>query len=807
MSVLPPYLLSSTYAAPRPEAVVTCGDARFTVITPELLRIEQGAFTDDATQVVLCRAFHPVIPTVTREGSVTCIDTGMLHIRCDEALPLETGLTIRRCKSPAFLWTWGQKPLQNLGGTASTLDCCDGACPLQDGLCSIDGFALMDDSASACFLPDGWFAPRKKCTDVYFFGYGHDYTRCVQDYFRLTGAPGLLPAWALGNWWSRYWAYTQEEYLGLMDRFQQADLPFSVGIVDMDWHLTRGEGRSYEDGWTGYTWNKELFPDPKGFIGQLHARGLKTALNLHPADGVRPWEDQYKDMCKAMGRDPAQKEPVPFFCLDPSFLKEYFEVLHFPHEADGVDFWWMDWQQGVDHRSVAKDAYRETGLDSITVLWMLNHMHYIAAKRTGGRALIFSRYAGHGSQRYPIGFSGDSYITWRSLKFQPYFTATASNVGYGWWSHDIGGHMGGVRDYALTALWLQLGVFSPIFRLHSSASPFLGREPWNYDKRTELILQDCLRLRHQFFPYLYTMNHRSHAELLPLVRPMYHVSPEESDAYQVPHEYWFGSQMVVAPVTDPANETGFASAEVWLPSEGSVWTDLYTGYIYRGGQRLTVWRQLEDVPVFLKAGAIVPMQKHIPGSNALGSAADMEVILAPGASNCFELYEDDGVSLAYQEGQYATTRMTLTWQADRADFTIHPVQGHVTLVPNRRWTVKLVGFRKGCAFSVDDRPVPAQWDAAKCTYTLSLPELAPNAAVTLAIRHETALIHNNSDIRDRFIDRLTRAHGPLNAKDFMLRRFNDAIEFRKTHPALKVSTDQYPTLEGSLAELLGQWDP
>ncbi len=808
--MLPEYLRFHTDGAPRRESVVLCGDVRFTVITPELVRIEQGNFTDAATLVALHRAFGDTVPAAAKEGSVTRIDTGRLTIRYDEALPLDEGLTIRRTEGPAFLWRWGQKPLQNLHGTASTLDACNGAIPLQDGVCSIDGFAVLDDSASPTFTQEGWFAPRKPCTDVYFFGYGHDYTRCVQDYLRLTGAPGMLPAWALGNWWSRYYPYTADGYLALMDRFRREDIPISVGIVDMDWHLTRGDGRSYEDGWTGYTWNRELFPDYADFISQLHQRGLKTALNLHPAQGVRPWDEQYEAMCEAMGQDPKEGKPVPFFCLDQKFLKAYFEILHFPYEKDGVDFWWMDWQQGKDHKAVAGEGYRETGLDAISQLWMVNHMHYLAAqradesgKRVNDRPMIFSRFAGYGSQRYPIGFSGDTYITWESLKFQPYFTATASNVGYGWWSHDIGGHMGGARDDELTARWVQLGVFSPIFRLHSSNGPFNGREPWNYNPRVRSIISDCMRLRHRLFPYIYTMNRRAHAELIPLVRPMYHAYPESPEAYQVNHEYWFGSEMVVAPVTDPAGKIGLAPAEVWLPK--GIWTDAYTGFIYHGGDKFTVWREMEEVPVFLKAGAIVPTRKHVKGCNALTGAAEMEVTIAPGASGSFDLYEDDGVSQDFREGKYAVTKLTLDWQDNAARFTIHQAEGDTSLVPDRRWTLRLIGFGKGCTFTVNGQEIPASWDAAHTTYQVQLPELSADASVTVEIRNEAGLTHDNSDRRERFMERMIHAQGETYVKHFILKRFDDAVEFLQTHDYLRVSDDTFPEYEGLIAEFVANW--
>lgn len=309
---LPDYLRMQTEAAPYENQVFTCGNVRFTVITPQLFRIEQGKFTDEATLTVLCRKVA-VCPCETfQEGKIFNLRTTSLELKYNPDLPLEDGLTIRHLGTPAFLWQYGAKPLQNLGGTASTLDEMDGACAIGDGVCSVDGFAWIDDSKSPIMKKDGWFKPRETCSDIYFFGYGHEYTKAVQDYCHLTGKMQMLPAFALGNWWSRYYAYTQEGYLALMDRFTKEDVPLNVAIVDMDWHITSGEDFPYyidalNDGWTGYTWNEKLFPDYKEFIRELHARGLKTALNLHPAAGVRTHECQYEEMVQAMGMDPLEK--------------------------------------------------------------------------------------------------------------------------------------------------------------------------------------------------------------------------------------------------------------------------------------------------------------------------------------------------------------------------------------------------------------------------------------------------------------------------------------------------------------------
>ena len=186
--------------------------------------------------------------------------------------------------------------------------------------------------------------------------------------------------------------------------------------------------------------------------------------------------------------------------------------------------------------------------------------------------------------------------------------------------------MGGIRDDELTVRWIQLGVFSPVFRLHSTDSPFLGREPWKYDPRAENVISNFMRLRHRLFPYLYTMNRRNVHDLLPLVRPMYHVSPEVKEAYEVPNVYWFGSEMVAAPITEKADRSGLGRARVWLP-EGT-WVDAMNGYVYDGGKTMDVYRPLEEMPVFLKAGAMVPLRAHQAHDRTLTASKEMERLTA-----------------------------------------------------------------------------------------------------------------------------------------------------------------------------------
>ncbi|MDY0410218.1 glycoside hydrolase family 31 protein [Paracerasibacillus soli] len=488
----------------------------------------------------------------------------------------------------------------------------------------------------------------------------------------------LLPRYTLGNWWSRYWKYTETEYKELFQRFQQEDVPFSLSVIDMDWHLVDIPAK-YGSGWTGYTWNKELFPDPTRFLKWLQDQELRVTLNVHPADGVKAHEEMYVPMAKELGIDYTAEHPISFDITDRKFRDAYFKYLHRPEEERGVSFWWLDWQQGT--------TTKVAGLDP---LWLLNHYHALDQVKQDKRPLILSRYAGIGSHRYPVGFSGDTIITWESLRFQPYFTSTATNVGYTWWSHDIGGHYKGYKDDELSLRWIQFGVFSPIMRLHSTNSPFNGKEPWRFQESIGTIMKQYLRLRHELIPYLYTMNWRTHQNNHPLVMPMYYEYPFENHAYDAPHQYFFGSELIVIPVTEKLDsDLQKAPVDVWLP-EGR-WIDFFSGRVYRGGKKLRIFRGLDTIPVFAKEGAIVPMAKHVPHSNSVDNPTALSVLVFPGKSNTFELYEDDGESFAYQTGKYAITKMQLDWE--NKQFVILPVEGDKSIIPeNRELNISFKGF-------------------------------------------------------------------------------------------------------------------
>ena len=560
-----------------------------------------------------------------------------------------------------------------------------------------------------------------------------------------------------------------------MDRFKREGIPFTTSVIDMDWHRVDDIDPKYGSGWTGYSWNKQLFPDHKAFLHDLHERGLKATLNVHPRDGVRAFEDDYEAVAKRVGIDPATEEAVEFDLTNPDFVSAYFD-MHHRMEAEGVDFWWLDWQQG--------GVTRQPGLDP---LWVLNHLHYLDSGRDGNWALTFSRYAGPGSHRYPVGFSGDTIVTWESLQFQPYFTATASNIGYGWWSHDIGGHMCGYRNEHLEARWYQLGAFSPINRLHSSNSQFMGKEPWNFSAEVRDSMVSSLRLRHMMLPYLYTMNYRAAFEGMPLVEPMYWADPNNPQAYEVPDEFRFGTELLVAPIVSDNDESAqLGSTEAWLPQ--GEWYDFFDGrrYVSAGesGRRLEVWRAIDRMPVFAKAGGIVPLQQLGEGNkvNDLGNPESLQVLVFPGANGSFTLKEDDGSAESGEDQTHvADTRMSFDWKnTDNAtQFTVSPVEGCAVAIPaQRNWEVVFRGVAQPDMQNVRIEIDGKACDTAEITYdqqTLSLSvvvrDVPSTACLNVTISDGLQIAENS--VEQDVLDVLLHAQMPYISKEHAMQTIRE----------------------------------
>lgn len=693
------------------KAVVIAGKARFTVLTPQMIRMEwaaDGQFEDRASMVFLNRRL-PVPRFSTRnESEWLVLETEHLRLRYrkDGGKFDASNLIISfQLGGQKVEWNPGAEDKGNLRGTTRTLDGVRGATELEPGLLSRDGWVLVDDTARPVFDSSDWpwVVPRSAAErqDWYFLGYGRNYRQALADFTRVAGKIPLPPRFAFGVWWSRYWAYSDQEFKELVTDFQNHNIPLDVLVIDMDWHPTFGvkwwenklDQAGHRLGWTGYSWSKLYFPDPPGFLAWADKQGLKTPLNLHPASGVQPHEDAYPEMARAMGMDPASKRYVPFDIASKKFAENYFKFLHHPLEAQGVDFWWLDWQQ-----------QHTTSLPGVNPTWWLNYVHFTDMERRGKRPILFHRWGGLGNHRYQIGFSGDTICVWESLAFQPHFTATASNVLYGYWSHDIGGHMIanlGRRpevgkpfspEYAeLYMRWIQYGVFSPILRTHTTKDPYAERRIWAYPLKYYRPMRDAFLLRYALIPYVYSAARAAYDTGVSLVRPMYYHYPENYEAYDFKDQYMFGEDLLVAPVTAPVEGQGeTVKRALWLPP--GQWFEWFTGAWLSGPAVVHRPFALEEIPVYVRAGAVIPMQPEMPHTGAK-PVDPLILTIVPRVAGEARVYEDEGNSPGYQRGEHTwTTIRSAPLAAGQWKIEVLPVEGkYPDMLTERGYEIRLLG--------------------------------------------------------------------------------------------------------------------
>ena len=789
-----------------PKAVVPFGHARFTVLTPQLIRMEwaaDGKFEDHASFVFLNRRLPvpkfiksplgmnagPQLTITTDALTLTYTPTGDGHFT-----PANLSIALSVNGKPV-IWHPGMTDPANLQGTTRTLDGALGSKtrePIGEGLVSRSGWALVDDSTRPLFdsadfrflqgekSPWPWVIERPageqpgSYTDWYFFGYGHDYRKALGDYVKVAGRIPLPPRFAFGAWWSRYWAYSDQEIMEIIRGFRENSTPLDVFVIDMDWHINNEQLKAAGQvdqsghglGWSGYTWNKLLFPDPTQFLDQLHADGLKTSLNLHPASGVQPWEAAYPAMAKAMGIDPATKKYVPFDITDKKYAINYMNILHHPLEKQGIDFWWLDWQQEPT-----------TSLPGVNPTWWLNYVHFTDQQREGKRPLLFHRWGGLGNHRYQIGFSGDTVSVWDSLAFQPWFTATAANVGYAYWSHDIGGHMPGAVEPELYTRWVQFGAFSPILRTHTTKNPESERRIWAYPEPYSSILRSTFQLRYALQPYIYTEARRTYDTGVAFLRPLYYDWPEANEAYTSRNEYLFGDQVLVAPVVTPsAKATGLAAESVWLP-EGE-WIEWPTGRHFTGPVTLDRSFSINQTPVYLKAGAIVPMQPPMQytGEKPVDPLIVNVWPLQPGAASSYSVYEDSGKSVDYQRGVFTRTPIKATQSGDTLKVEIGPAQigpggSYPGMMKSRAFELRLPADWPPESVTVNGTAVKQAgplgkngWSFQGNTLTTVVPVPAQSTAktVTIVVRRAAGLTARRGQL-DGFAGSITRLRAAYEA--------------------------------------------
>lgn len=703
------------------------GNNRLTVITPTLIRLEyatDGKFVDAPTMFAYNRsACVPISELSIRELGNNCFEIQTPALRIwfhQDGYPFSTSNLKVYYKLDGKEKTFTNRFVlgKNLGGPVETLDRVTEAIPMNDGLLTRSGWYMIDDNRGD-LLVNGWLQPRDTrhhLQDQYCFIYGNDYRAALSSLGAVSGHVPMTRKYMHGVWYCRYWDYTADEFLAIVHDYDKHQFPLDNLVFDMGWHTndaTEGTGHNGHLNWTGFTWNRKLIPDPAALIDSIHRLGVTVSLNDHPHDGIRPHESIYPDYAKATGLRPGEKSL--FNLSDSNYMQNFFKFAHRPSETMGVDFWWLDWQQNYLYPYVP-------GTNTTTLSW-INELYYRESAKNNTRGCNYSRWGGWGDHRHPLWFSGDAQANWPMLAFEVKLSAQSGNAGCYYWIHDTGGFRG-KNNPELTTRWTQFSALSAALRVHSTKDASLDRRPWTGGELYTRANRSMYRLRSKLMPYVYSSVWQTHKTMVPLNRAMYIDYGNQPESYENEQEFTFGDIIMAAPVTSPGKGDSLTAAQkVWFP-RGDLWFDFFTHQRYEGGQTRNIAKSIMEFPMYVKGGWVLPMQPYTPrpATSPLDTLVMRVYPAGRNADNTYTLYEDDGITLDYEKGASATTRLQYTEKGSRHSVVVFPAQGtYKGQVSHRAYRVELTAFGHIDAVKVNGRKVRTSYDKEQKLNVVDIP--------------------------------------------------------------------------------------
>jgi Alpha-glucosidases, family 31 of glycosyl hydrolases len=699
---------------------------RFTVLTERLIRLEYsetGVFNDHATQLVTKRNFPVPEFTVKEDLNYMELETSYFKLSyVKEAFFKGTNLNTLKnlkvdLKGTSNIWHYDHPEARNYFGSNMTLNDLNASKKINRGMFSLEGFVSLDDSDNLKFDETGTIVTdTPKNVDIYLFMYNKDFGFCISDYFQLTGMPSFIPRYVLGNWWCRNLPYTDEQVLEVANNFEKHHIPLSVFLLDNEWHVINKHTKGISA--TGYTFNKELIKEPRNLMNELHRKGIRIGLNINPKDGIYPGEENYAKVSEYLELQDAGI--IKFEPLNPKFIAAYLNLLIRPLEEAGTDFFWNDYDNTEDLKG----------------LWLMNHYHYKdLARNPAKRGMILSRNGMVAAHRYPVLYSGQTKVSWENFKSIPFFNLSASNIGVCWWSHDIGGYAGGIEDPELYLRSVQLGTFSPILRFHSTKGKYYKREPWRWDTSTSDIAGAYLRLRHRLTSYLYAESYKYYKTGTMIFQPLYYFLPKVYDDLLYRNEYFFGSELLIAPIVNKKETIMNRTIHRFYLPDG-IWYDFTTGKKFVGNRKYVSFYKDQDYPVFAKRGAIIPLSNR-SNINNTSNPIDLEIHIFPGENNTYKLYEDDGISSLYKEGFYIITEIDYNYLPSNFTVIIRSIEGKSGIIPdNRNYKIRFRNTKQAESVTayIDETPLETRSYVEDTDFIVEVPNARTIGQLTINCR-------------------------------------------------------------------------
>lgn len=646
---------------PEQKNIITGDKYRFSILSPRLIRIEynkDNKFENRATSLVVKRNFGSTNFTIEQTELSLTITTEYFTLTYVKGTPMNSKNLKVKVNGTDREWYPSHKEIRNLGSINYSLDYLENNLKLDKGLYSFDGFATIDDSTNLVLENDN-FIPREPTYDMYLFVYNKDLGLCLQDYFNLTGYPPMIPRYTLGTWWYKNDPYNMYDIDNILKEFYDNHLPISVFLLGDKWH-NREENFAYD---------RTLF-DTNILNKYYKSKRVKFGLTINPELPIYPKDPLFNTLSNAINN--YDNKYLSFIPLNNNTISIYLNTVISNLKSTGINIFNIDYNNEKDKQG----------------LFLLNHYHYVIAN-LNEVGVILSRNPGIAPHRYPIIYSGQTRVSWDTLKALPTYNNSAANLGITWHAHAIGGYYGGIEDDELYLRYIQFGVFNPIFILAGDTGKYYKREPWKWNQLNLSVIRTYMQLRNKLIPYIYNEGYNYHEYGVPLIQPLYYKYPKIYDEPNYVNQYFFGSRIMISPIIKKKNiEMNRVVQRIFIPS--GTWYDYFSGKKFAGNKYYVNFYKDEDYPIFVKEGSIIPMS--LDDTSDLPRNMEIQIFPAEnGLYSSYELYEDDGISLN-KNYNYIIIKMNLDRVENGYKFTITKKEGNLN-VPNRTYLLRFKNMK------------------------------------------------------------------------------------------------------------------
>ena len=627
------------------ENIIMGKNYRISVLTDRLVRLEyssSGVFEDRASTNVIFRNFPRCLFVVNESDTLLQISTKyfvLSYVKNKSFISskLTPGNNLKiLLKDTEKTWYYGHPEARNFGGLKYSLDDFTGKLELDKGLYSTDGFCVLDDSNTLVINNNTMEERVKGNLDIYVFMYKRDFGLCLKDYFDLTGYPSFMPRYTLGNWWYKNEVYTNKDIMKIVKEFKNNEIPLSVIMLGNYWNRENS-----------YVVNDKLL-DINSLVSSLHKSNIRLGLTIDP---------MIKSVDNKFSLIPLSNEKIDIY------------INKIIHELDkmGIDLYSIDYNNKND----------------LNTLHLLNHYSYVdMIVNQNKRGVILSRNSKIAPQRYPIIFTGKTIVDYNTLNSLPEYTLSAANNGVSFVAHAIGGYYKGIEQEELYMRYIQYATFSPFLILSSDKGKYYKREPWKWNALRLSVIKYYMQLRYKLIPYIYTESYNYYSKCIPLTQPLYYKYSAIYDEPLYKNEYYFGSEMLICPITKKKNLLiNRVVQRIFVPS--GLWFDFKTGKKYPGDKYYMCFYKDDEYPVLCKSGSIIPLSLDYTVDNP----SNLEVVIFPLSSNVYTMYEDDGVSNNYKNRECLLTKFSYIYQKD--NYTLNILSsGKYSLMEKRNYKIR-----------------------------------------------------------------------------------------------------------------------